>query len=853
MILGSASLVILLYYTASLANSLKLTLKQDLSQLQEQLSPGEIGQFLHSIKDLPQLAEYLDPSRSPVHFDLFYYYNEFGCREARIFDMNRIRFIMTYGNLKREDKLVLLNGWCIINWPGLWTIPYSDLAFILATFPESNPLLQLKNQDTISDAMDLFDWKGYKEKYPERLSLFLDNAAKNREQFHYIPSIEKLFKWKIVNYQYFDIANRVNLIGPSAIDACIGANTRSRKNRRDCSKMILNLTSNRNDVSERDLFYWSLNIVTVFKYDRGNVKLSDLKSQFSKLYKSCKWYQVEMITFLKKLETVFTEFFENYAFDHEAITGIFQDLCQVPKWEDTADEGEQDLVGFDNAMYTDRGDNVDDSTNVGYSNSQSDLAGRGFDKMMMAIEFYLWLVRSNSEYFEIQEEYERKWLNMIQTSLSYQRTDPRYREHFMVFLASPMIPGWTSSLEVFQRFIENNYTKPSNDLLIVFRNLSWFNFKDKLNFLKGFLPLDIRLNQLKKLSFSNRNDLSNPSTIDIYFDENASFANALFDGFFNSILDNDLLVYPLRVDASSSQFLSNVLNNDYELAPLLKKFWHLLGSYNNGFAKYHPGSEYIDGYPVEFLPTPWAHPNVLQVMGCVMTLAILHGIKLTGWSLNREFFDSIFKEFYLSPAYNVEEEGGEKRLVFFEEGPFLDLYSMKVFSISIKELLENQNHEPSALLLSVYNDLSNFTKKCLKNYQMKLFDPTKESEFSFTEQHFEEIKISKLFRVIEDKTCSDDKESGAGAGSMDLDDKKSLQLDLLKSFEFEELDTSSINHYVKLLKDPENDEQTPTVVVDYTAKMIKLQSIGLYLGLQPIIRHLTAEEAYKLLFHDNTK
>ena len=50
MILGSASLAILFYYTASLANALKLTLKQDLSQLQEQLSPGEIGQFLPQLK-----------------------------------------------------------------------------------------------------------------------------------------------------------------------------------------------------------------------------------------------------------------------------------------------------------------------------------------------------------------------------------------------------------------------------------------------------------------------------------------------------------------------------------------------------------------------------------------------------------------------------------------------------------------------------------------------------------------------------------------------------------------------------------------------------------------------------------
>ena len=116
---------------------------------------------------------------------------------------------------------------------------------------------------------------------------------------------------------------------------------------------------NRNDISERDLFYWSLNIVTVFKYDRGNVNLSKLKSQFSKLYKSCQWYQVEIITFLKKLEPVFI--FENYTLIMKLLLEYLK-IC-FPKWEDTLDE--EDILVLITRMYADRV-NVDDSNNVGY-------------------------------------------------------------------------------------------------------------------------------------------------------------------------------------------------------------------------------------------------------------------------------------------------------------------------------------------------------------------------------------------------------------------------------------------------------------------------------------------------------
>jgi len=219
--LKGIAIVALLSLTSSGTDALKLSLKQDLSQLQEQLPPEEIGQFLHSIKDLPKLSEFLDPSRSPIPFDLLYYYNEYGCREGTIFDMNRIRFIMTYGNLSRDDKLILLNGRCIINWPDLLRIPQHDLSFFLEMFPEANPLLQLKKYEKFEEAKAVFDWKNLKRMQPDRLSLFLDKAASHREDFHFIPCIENLFRWKIINSSDFPVSTeRINLIGPIAVEEC---------------------------------------------------------------------------------------------------------------------------------------------------------------------------------------------------------------------------------------------------------------------------------------------------------------------------------------------------------------------------------------------------------------------------------------------------------------------------------------------------------------------------------------------------------------------------------------------------------------------------------------------------------
>ena len=156
------------------------------------------------------------------------------------------------------------------------------------------------------------------------------------------------------------------------------------------------------------------------------------------------------------------------------------------------------------------------------------------------------------------------------------------------------------------------------------------------------------------------------------------------------------------------------------------------------------------------------------------------------------------------------------------------------------QLLENnENYEPSQILLRKYYDLTDFTKTCLKNYLKKLFDP-KKSDLSFSLHRSEDVKISKLFRIIQDKTSE---------SPLNFSGENSFQLNLLEIFEFEEINTSSVNLYIEQLQDDSrldsgNEKEGP----DSTTKMIKLQSISLYLGMQPMIRYLTSEEAYKLLF-----
>jgi len=80
-----------------------------------------------------------------------------------------------------------------------------------------------------------------------------------------------------------------------------------------------------------------------------------------------------------------------------------------------------------------------------------------------------------------------------------------------------------------------------------------------------------------------------------------------------------------------------------------------------------------------------------------MIFAALYGIKLTEWSLKRELFDSIFNEFNLTP---IERSKSDDGLVCFEEGHFLNFYTMNDYSISVENLLNDDEYYKALNILS---------------------------------------------------------------------------------------------------------------------------------------------------------
>ena len=802
----------LLSFTFSV-NALKLTLKQDLSQLQEQLSPEEIGQFLHSIKDLPKLSEYLDPIRSPAPFDLLFYYNHYGCRESRVFNMDRIRFIMTYANLSRNDRLILLNGNCIINWPDLLEIPMYDLSFLLEMFPESNPLLQIETFETFEETSNVFDWKQLKKKHPQRLTLFLDKAAKYREEFHFVPFIDNLFHKKILNSSDFPASfDRIKLISPIAVGKCFEAKPRSKRKWKACKKMILVSRHNYNDFSSRDSFYWSLNILTVFIYHRDDATVEEIQSHLNLLLKSCKWYQVELISFLKNVSKLLSGLvFKSDEIDRNLITRMFEEMCKL-KWSD-----EDDGI-------------IEESHEQLPTSSWSDSS----DSILMAVEFFNWIER-NSQIFKVSKTKLKKWLKLIHSGLA-KRRNRKYRDYFVEFLEEADI--WT-----FKKFIQNNYEseKPSNGLLRVFKKLSWIKCKNKVDFLKSFLSPDIRIKQLRRVSFNHPHLVQKQNEIEIYFHENSIFTKKTFNRIFNSLLDNDLLVYPLKIDLSASPFVSESFKQNINLETILKKFWTFLGAHDNGFVNYHSD---LPGYPSQFLPLPWIHPNVSLVMGCVMTLALLHGIKLTDWSPKREFFDSIFEDLTLKPIELVdddEESDIDSNFCYFNEGHFLSFNGMVQYSLSISRLLKDDVvFIPLPVLSRQYKKLSAITKKWLKNYQNYLFSNEKTNDLF--NAHSDEVKISKLFRLIEDKTSI-----SLGNLALNLKDKIDLQIMMLSLSDFEEISIFDVYSFLDQLVCDEDDEDEANLSA-YVDILFKFQSSSFFLGIQPLTRYLTSEEAYNMIF-----
>ena len=652
-----------------------------------------------------------------------------------------------------------------------------------------------------------------KKKHPQRLTLFLDKAAKYREEFHFVPFIDNLFHKKILNSSDFPASfDRIKLISPIAVGKCFEAKPRSKRKWKACKKMILVSRHNYNDFSSRDSFYWSLNILTVFIYHRDDATVEEIQSHLNLLLKSCKWYQVELISFLKNVSKLLSGLvFKSDEIDRNLITRMFEEMCKL-KWSD-----EDDGI-------------IEESHEQLPTSSWSDSS----DSILMAVEFFNWIER-NSQIFKVSKTKLKKWLKLIHSGLA-KRRNRKYRDYFVEFLEEADI--WT-----FKKFIQNNYEseKPSNGLLRVFKKLSWIKCKNKVDFLKSFLSPDIRIKQLRRVSFNHPHLVQKQNEIEIYFHENSIFTKKTFNRIFNSLLDNDLLVYPLKIDLSASPFVSESFKQNINLETILKKFWTFLGAHDNGFVNYHSD---LPGYPSQFLPLPWIHPNVSLVMGCVMTLALLHGIKLTDWSPKREFFDSIFEDLTLKPIELVDDDDEsdiDSNFCYFNEGHFLSFNGMVQYSLSISRLLKDDVvFIPLPVLSRQYKKLSAITKKWLKNYQNYLFSNEKTNDLF--NAHSDEVKISKLFRLIEDKTSI-----SLGNLALNLKDKIDLQIMMLSLSDFEEISIFDVYSFLDQLVCDEDDEDEANLSA-YVDILFKFQSSSFFLGIQPLTRYLTSEEAYNMIF-----
>lgn len=794
----SSVLQIIFFALLLQTDALKLTLNQDMTEIPRKLEPEEIGQFLHSIKDLPKLAEYLDPSRSPVNLDLLFFYNSYGCTEKRIFNWERISFIMTYGGLSRADRLILLNGECLMKWPDLFSVKKPDLTFLLSIIAESNPLLQ------IDESNNLNFWKRMRRLDRNGTWSALIQAAQFNVHLNFIPQITRLFKEKIIGPA--DLSPNGNykcgLIGPELVESCFLASRKLSK-RQECSAMILG--PSRNQFSARDLFFWSLNIATVSKYDPSVRNVLRLRGHFDKLIELCQWHEVQVIYFLKQFSSLILHQIKKNSIDSEHILNIFRTLCfDDPQSPDPQAENENLL-----------------------------------EPLLMSIEFYKW-IDFNAEYYEIPAEVIKKSCKIIHLAI-YTKKTLNNPDLYLKFLSSEPV-GFNN--HHFKKFLRNNYKpeKPTVGLLELFRKITWKNESSVGNVMasciKSFLDLPVRLRLLRKRSFDHPSHFIENSSIELYFSEDSTIFTSIFEGVYEFLMEKYVLVFPLNVNVTQSAFVNGFFNVSTvtNLRVVLNKFWKCLGDFANGFFQVNFDQE-IDSdffkYASEFIPNPWTHPNILLAAGCTMTLAILHGIKLEGWSIKKSLIEAIFKILFSPPSkpedfdedadFNENEFDANGHLL---EGNFIKFYNLTDFCDEIEAGINDE------VISDVLDDLTSFpvedlTRKYLTNYQMNII----ESIYDPSERDSGSIWTSKIFLVLDSLNSSDDSAS-----------------ELYKRVK-EQLTTSFNENQLKSLWRQLNPRRSSSYKHDNCRReMTRMQVYSLYLGLQPLTRFLKYQEAYELIF-----
>lgn len=812
------------------ALALKLSLNQDLGRIQSELSPEEIGQFLHSITNLSQLAEVIDPSRSRNNFNFLFYYNSYGCSENRIFNWSRISSILINSRLTREDRLILLNTDCLARWPELFSTSEPNLKRLLDAVPESNPIKYLGDSDIIEIPKLLAKcW------IDKRLKFILDHAQKN-SHLNFIPQVNKIFKHQQLSPEQFSNSH-FSLIGPEAIDFCF-IYSKSSEEKKICYNMTLDKYEIYLNFSSRDLFYWSLNISTVFKYSLPENFHSIFKKHFKKLIKSCHVNDSLIKKFLQQFNNlILTSGPSEVSKLDSQIVNIFEIFSEI----DYDKEPKSDL-----------------------------------DFMVLVVDLFNWF-ESGIEFFKWDSSELEICLTIVYNFLGIHKTsNPDFFLNFYSKTFKKYISIYSFRADSFRFFIKNNYDpeRPSHELLKSLRKLSWLNDSSKLKkFLKKFLSLEIRNSFLRKLTFNHVKEIDEDNYhigISMSFDEDNSIIRNLFQGVYESFLNNVVFIYPLKANIFTSGILEYIISNKsgnvLDLEVTLNKFWTTLSLRENNF--FDSIGEFDDDIKYELIPNPWTHPNILFVAGCVMTLAYLHGIKLTDWSLKYSLFASVFK-LNLEPIdiySNVLEENVDDSLKFYSLNDFIGASNFD----TIKFNPECASQSGIVELIQINENLQSKTNEILFEVQKKFTTKSSDGTYNleceisdlWTGEQF--LKLEKFSNLYDSNSELDSCDNQLGLSLLEKysdhesvemgDDEEEIEMEAEAEIEIEkEAETEEEIEEKEQDKEKsvhESEESSPLTqeIFDKSVEVAHLQLYSMYLGLQPLTRFLKTKEVYEAIF-----
>jgi hypothetical protein len=783
-----------------LVYGLKLTLKQDMNKVQEQLSPREIGQFLHSINNLPNLAECVNPSNSRINFDFFFHYNNYGCADTKVFNWKRISKILSYGGLSKADKLILLNGRCLSQWPDYLNLQSFNLKYLLSVLPEINPILLLKEYQDDSLINIIIGDRA-------RWNIFIEHAAVNGN-LNFIPGINFLFKNQMIEPKDLENLPYFNIIGPEAVDSCYKNSRGQPYEASKCSDLVFFTQYYYQNLSIKEIFNWSLNIGIAIKYEIKARNILFMKGNFDKLIDSCpdefvirnfiKTFSSKMI--YKHLNS------SNENISNESILDIFTTLLMIQEDEDDED----------------------------------------YDVYL--VELYKWM-ELNAEYFRIDNNYLNNLIlkDIILKKISSKVKGNNSADYFLNFFIEKR---QFSYKKYFKKFLSRNYdpSRPSHELILAFRRISWISGVDggfnMMQSIKSFLNYDFRVSLVRKLSFSHVDDCKYSSTIDIFLGEDESIDTSMFNCIYDSLMNHDTLVYPLKVHVSTSEFLKDFIKESIDLKIVLQNFWNLLGKYSNGFMKSvdfeYSNSEDLLNYSQELIPNPWTHPNILLAIGSVMTLAFLNGIKLNGWRLKKTLFESIFM--INSTSIYKSEEG---RIIDESEyDNFLKFYTLNDYIKEIESSNDTRISGGLTDLINSYESLNPKTRRALYNYRNNLLKKNRHGYFNINTEYYQ-VWISKIFNFLE----------GGGGEDIDIRSSEKLLKALNPHLSGMNLRPESIKEDLDRITKSPSSSPSPLSAITTTSIIserdaARIQIYSLYLGLQPLTRFLNSNEVYSTIFKE---